>query len=77
MNKIDFLKEALKEKGYIFKSYKDMHVEIGFEYCRVEIWETLEENLYFKIIDNNEKKIFSKTYKTINNVFKYGFKNII
>lgn len=63
MNKIDFLKEALKEKGYIFKSYKDMHVEIGFENCRIEIWETLEENLYFKIIDNNEKKYFQKHIK--------------
>ena len=76
MTKIDFLKESLKNKGYSYKIYGDFQVVIDFSNCKVIIWETISDTLYFKIIDSNEKEIFKKTYKTVNNLFKYGFKKI-
>lgn len=77
MSKIDFLKEALKNKGYSFINNGDFNVEIQFPKCKVIIWETIQDTLYFKIIDYNGNKIFKSTYKTVNNLFRYGFKNII
>ena len=77
MYKIDFFKKALDIRGYVYEQLGDFQVQIEFENCTVVVWETLSENLYFKVIDLKGDKVFAKTYKTINNIFKYGFKNII
>lgn len=74
---MEIMKEQLIIKGYYYTSYGDYCIGIKFPDCKVEIWETISDGLYFKVIDNNGKKIFAKTYKSPNNVFKYGFKNII
>ena len=77
MYKIDFFKKALEVRGYVYEQLGDFQVQIKFENCTVVVWETLSEDLYFKVIDLKGDKVFTKTYKTINNIFKYGFKNII
>ena len=77
MSKIDFLKEALTNKGFMYSNTGDYGLTIEFTECKVIIWETIQDTLYFKIMDYNGNKIFKNTYKTINNLFKYGFKKII
>ena len=74
---IKIMKEQLTIKGYDYKSYGDYCLGIQFSNCKVEIWETISNGLYFKVINNNGEKVFAKTYKSPNNVFRYGFKNII
>jgi hypothetical protein len=75
--KIDFLKESLQIKGYEFNNISDFGIEINYPKCKVIIWETIQDTLFLKIIDNNHNTILKRTYKSINNLIKYGLKNII
>ena len=75
MSKIDFLKEALTNKGYAYSNIGDYGIELSFYKSKVIIWETIQDTLYLKVIDkNNNNTLYKRTYKGINTLIKYGIK---
>ena len=72
MSKIDFLKEALTNKGFVYSNVGDYGITIEFNKCKIIMWETIQDTIYIKVLDANNNKVFKKTYKSINNLIKYG-----
>ena len=72
MEKIDFLKEALTNKGYAYSNIGDYGIELSFYKSKVIIWETIQDTLYLKVIDNNNNTLCKRTYKGIDTLIKYG-----
>ena len=72
MSKIDFLKEALTNKGFIYSNVSDYGITIEFNESKIIMWETIQDTIYIKVLDANNNKVFKKTYKSINNLIKYG-----
>ena len=72
MSKIDLLKEALSNKGFMYSNIGDYGLTIEFSESKVIMWETIQDTIYIKVLDANNNKVFKKTYKSINNLIKYG-----
>ena len=72
MSKIDFLKEALTNKGFVYSNVGDYGITIEFNKSKIIMWETIQDTIYIKVLDANNNKVFKKTYKSINNLIKYG-----
>ena len=72
MSKIDFLKEALTNKGFIYSNVGDYGITKKFNESKIIMWETIQDTIYIKVLDANNNKVFKKTYKSINNLIKYG-----
>ena len=72
MSKIDFLKEALTNKGFIYSNVGDYGITIEYNESKIIMWETIQDTIYIKVLDANNNKVFKKTYKSINNLIKYG-----
>ena len=75
MEKIDFLKEALTNKKFVYSNIGDYGISLDFYKTKVIIWETIQDTLYLKVIDkNNNNTLYKRTYKGINTLIKYGIK---
>ena len=72
MSKIDFLKEALSNKGFMYSNVGVYCITIEINESKVIMWETIQDTIYIKVLDANNNKVIKKTYKSINNLIKYG-----
>ena len=72
MSKIDLLKEALTNKGFVYSNIGGYGLTIEFSESKIIMWETIQDTIYIKVLDANNNKVFKKTYKSINNLIKYG-----
>lgn len=74
MEKIDFLKEALTKQRFVYSNRGDYSICLEFNKTRVVIWETIQDTLCLKVVDNNNKTLCKRIYKGINTLIKYGIK---
>ena len=52
MSKIDFLKEALTSQRFVYSNRGEYSICLEFYKTRVVIWETIQDTLYLKVVDN-------------------------
>ena len=74
MSKIDFLKEALTSQRFVYSNRSDYCICLEFNKTKVIIWETIQDTLYLKVIDNNNKTLCKRIYKGVNTLIKYGIR---
>ena len=74
MSKIDLLKEALTSKRFVYSNRGDYGICLDFYRTKVVIWETIQDTLYLKVVDNNNNTLCKRTYKGINTLIKYGIR---
>ena len=74
MSKIDFLKEALTKQRFVYFSRGDYSIYLDFYKTRVVIWETIQDTLCLKVVDNNNKTLCKRIYKGVNTLIKYGIR---
>lgn len=74
MSKIDFLKEALTSQRFVYSNRGDYGICLDFYRTKVVIWETIQDTLCLKVVDNNNNTLYKRTYKGINTLIKYGIR---
>ena len=74
MSKIDFLKEALTSQRFVYSNRGDYGICLDFYRTKVIIWETIQDTLYLKVVDKNNKTLCKRIYKGVNTLIKYGIR---
>ena len=74
MSKIDLLKETLTNKRFVYSNRGDYGICLEFYKTRVVIWETIQDTLFLKVIDKNNKTLCKRIYKGVNTLIKYGIR---
>jgi hypothetical protein len=73
MNKLEQLKNIFKEKKYVFVNVdtekKDANVNLPMEY-KATIYENAQGMIFIRILGTNDKTIFRKTSKNIDDIIK-------
>jgi hypothetical protein len=73
MNKLEQLKNIFKEKKYVFVNVdtekKDANVNLPMEY-KATIYENAQGMIFIRILGANDKTIFRKTSKNIDDIIK-------
>lgn len=73
MSKIDLLKETLTNKRFVYSNRGDYGICLEFNKSKVIIWETIQDTLFLKVVDNN-KTLYKRIYKGVNTLIKYGIR---
>ena len=75
MSKIDLLKETLTNKRFVYSNRGDYGICLEFNKSKVIIWETIQDTLFLKVVDNNNNKtLYKRIYKGVNTLIKYGIR---
>ena len=74
MSKIDLLKETLTNKRFVYSNRGDYGICLEFNKSKVIIWETIQDTLFLKVVDNNNKTLYKRIYKGVNTLIKYGIR---
>ena len=74
MSKIDLLKETLTNKKFVYSNRGDYGICLEFNKSKVIIWETIQDTLFLKVVDNNNKTLYKRIYKGVNTLIKYGIR---
>ena len=74
MSKIDFLKEALTKQRFVYSNRGDYGICLDFYRTKVIIWETIQDTLFLKVVNNNNKTLCKRIYKGVNTLIKYGIR---
>ena len=74
MSKIDLLKETLTSKRFVYSNRGDYGICLDFYRTKVIIWETIQDTLFLKVVDKNNKTLCKRIYKGVNTLIKYGIR---
>lgn len=74
MSKIDLLKETLTNKRFVYSNRGDYGICLEFNKSKVIIWETIQDTLFLKVVDKNNKTLCKRIYKGVNTLIKYGIR---
>lgn len=73
MNKMEQLKNILKEKRYVFVNVEtaeaDVNINLPMEY-KATIYENVQGMIFIRILDANDRTIYRKTSKNLDDIIK-------